>query len=376
MSQNFHSRVKDLEAKGKVIELIVILKNHESKLVRERAIRALGKIKDPYTIDPLINVFEDSEFIAHAAVWALSKIGAPAVEPLIVALNESYKKGKHAAETLGKIKDSRAIKPLIDCFSASNKVSKAAIWALAEIGEPAVEPLIDSLYEFKKLRYTAETLGKIGDSRAIEPLIHVFKSNLYSKELGTMIARALEKLAWFPPKNRLGAQYYLLLGEWDKVVDIGAPAINPIIFYLETLDNLNGSLATEALGDINDPNAVNHLILHLFHESHFIRANIIRALGNIGNLRAVEQLINMLDDEYSRQDVIYGNKWDEDSEMINYSVRNAAVVALRKIAGGRFISKDFTIEYIQEYWDEEKKFWREWWAYKKVLRKEEEMYNL
>ena len=376
MSQKSQINIKNLEAKRKVTQLIILLKNHESKFVMERAIRALGIIKDPHAIAPLINAFEDSEIVSHAAVWALNQIGTPAVESLIAALKESSKKGKHAAETLGKIKDLSAIKPLIDCFSASNKVSKAAIWALAEIGEPAVEPLIDALFEFKKLRYAAETLGKIGDSRAIEPLIHAFKKNLYPKELRTIIARALEKLAWNPPKNRLGAQYNILLGDWDKVVDIGAPAINPIIFYLETLDNLNGSLATKALGDINDPNAVNHLILHLFHESHFVRVNIIRALGNIGNLRAVEQLINMLDDEYSRQDVIYGNKWDEDSEMINYSVRNAVVAALRRIAGGRFLSKDFTNDYIQEYWDEEKKFWQQWWETKKELRKEEEIYDL
>lgn len=379
MPQKYQINIKNLETNRKVTQLIILLKNHKSKFVMERAIRALGMIKDPHSIAPLISTFEDSEIVSHAAVWALNKIGAPAIEPLIAALNESSKKGKYAAETLGKIKDLRAIKPLIDCFSASTKVSKAAIWALAEIGGPAVEPLIDSLYDYKKLRYAAETLGKIGDSRAIEPLIHAFKRNLYSKELSTVIARALEKLAWNPPKNRLGAQYYISLGEWDKVVDIGAPAINPIISYLENLNNLNnldGSLATKALGEINDPNAVDHLILHLHHESHFVRANITRVLGNIGDFRAVEPLITILDDEYSRQDVIYGNTWDEESEMINYSVRNAVVAALRKIAGGRFLSKDFTNEYIQKYWDEESKFWQQWWETKKELRKEEEIYNL
>lgn len=377
MPQKFQSRIKDLEAKGKVTELIVILKNHKSKLIRERAIRALGNIKDPHTIDPLINIFEDSEVISHAAVWALSKIGAPAVEPLIVALNKSEKKGKHAAKTLGKIKDPRAIKPLIDTFSKSNNVSKAATWALIKMGESAVGPLIDALHASENtLRYAAETLGKIGGSVAIEPLIQAFKENFHSEVLGMAIARALDNLTWNPPKNELGAHYYIALREWDKLVEIGAPAINPIIDSLENLNNFNESTASEILGCIKDPNAVDRLILHIHHESHFIRANVARALGNIGDFRAIKSLINLLDDEYSTQDIIYGNKWDEDSEMINFSVRNAAVAALRKIAGGTYTSKDFAKEYMQKYWDEEKEFWRQWYESKKEIRKEEDIYSL
>ncbi len=378
MPQKIQSIIKDLEVNKKVIELIVLLKNHESNFVRERVIRALGRIKDPHTIDPLINVFEDSEVISHAAVWALYKIGTPTVEPLIAALNESNKKGKYAAETLGKIKDPRAIKPLIEAFNKSNIVSKAAIWALIKIGESAVGPLIEALYEFEnKIRKAAETLGKIGDSRAIEPLIQVFKYNLHSRVLRETIARALERLAWNPPKNELGAHYYVALGEWDKLAEIGALSINPIIDSLENLDNFNESPATESLGSIKDSKAVNHLITFLYHKSHFVRANVARALGKIGDFRAIKPLITLLDDEYSRQDIIYGNKWDEKSEMINYSVRNAAVAALRKIAGGAYTSKYFTKEYTQRYWDEEKEFWNQWYENKKEIRKkEEDIYNI
>jgi len=319
MPQKIQSIIKDLEVNKKVIELIVLLKNHESNFVRERVIRALGRIKDPHTIDPLINVFEDSEVISHAAVWALYKIGTPTVEPLIAALNESNKKGK----------------------------------------------------------YAAETLGKIGDSRAIEPLIQVFKYNLHSRVLRETIARALERLAWNPPKNELGAHYYVALGEWDKLAEIGALSINPIIDSLEHLDNFNESPATESLGSIKDSKAVNHLITFLYHKSHFVRANVARALGKIGDFRAIKPLITLLDDEYSRQDIIYGNKWDEKSEMINYSVRNAAVAALRKIAGGAYTSKYFTKEYTQRYWDEEKEFWNQWYENKKEIRKkEEDIYNI
>ena len=207
MPQSLQARIKKLEAEGKVLELIILLKNPESIFVRERVVRALGKLKDPLTIDPLINVFQDVEVVSHAAVWALSKIGTPAIEPLIATLTKSNQKGKHAAETLGIIKDSRAIKPLIETFNKSNIVSKAAIWALIMIGKPAVGPLIDALYESdNKIRHAAEALGKLGDSKVIKPLVQVFKENLHSKVLRTSIARALKNLSWEPPKKELRAQ--------------------------------------------------------------------------------------------------------------------------------------------------------------------------
>ena len=377
MPKSFQSRIKNLEAEGKVLELIVLLKNHESILVRERVVRALGRLKDSHTIDPLISIFEDKAVISHAAVWALSKIGAPAVEPLITTLNESKKKGKHAAETLGKIKDPRAIKPLIETFNKSNIVSKAAVCALTKIGKPAVSPLIEALYKSNnKLRYAAETLGLIGESKAIEPLIQVFKVNLHSNKLRMIIAQALERLSWNPPINELGAHYYISLGDWNKLEEIGAYAINPIMDSLDNLYNLTGSRATQVLGNIEDTNAVLPLIKYLRHESHFIRANVARALGNIGDFRAIKPLIALLDDEYSRQDSIYGNKWDDDSEMINYTVRNAAVAALRKIAGGTYSSDNFTKEYEQKYWNEEKEFWQQWYESKREIRKEKEIYGI
>ncbi len=46
--------------------------------------------------------------------------------------------------------------------------------SLIQIGEPAVEQLIDSIGQVKNssLRFVLTTLGDIGDSRGIEMLIH------------------------------------------------------------------------------------------------------------------------------------------------------------------------------------------------------------
>jgi vesicle coat complex subunit len=99
-----------------------------------------------------------------------------ALEPLIKALgDEDSWVGKSAAESLGKIGDKRAVEPLIKALGDKNRsVRKLAATALGEIGDKrAVEPLIKTLeddYEYVR-KAAATALGSIGDKRAVESLI-------------------------------------------------------------------------------------------------------------------------------------------------------------------------------------------------------------
>jgi len=110
------------------------------------------------------------------AVKALVEIGEPAVESLIQSLEDDNPEVReNAAHTLGKIGDERAVGPLIKIMNDPNENLPArenAIFALGEIGKPAVESLIQAMEdENPQIRArTAEALSKIGDERAIEPL--------------------------------------------------------------------------------------------------------------------------------------------------------------------------------------------------------------
>jgi len=81
---------------------------------------------------------------------------------------------KIAAEALGKIGDTRAIEPLIAAINTKNwQVFRLAVIALGKIGDAlAVAPLIDALSEENRFVRLAieQALGEIGDPRAIEPL--------------------------------------------------------------------------------------------------------------------------------------------------------------------------------------------------------------
>jgi len=73
-------------------------------------------------------------------------------------------------------------------------VEGSAANALAEIGEPAVEPLIAVLKDSdENVRNLAiVSLGDIGDARAVEPLIHALKDS--SKKVRSFAAKALKKI--------------------------------------------------------------------------------------------------------------------------------------------------------------------------------------
>ena len=55
------------------------------------------------------------------------------------------------------------------------------------------------------------SLGKIGDQRAVAPLA----SLLEDQALRPAAARALEKMGWRPPRDELGAVYWIALEKWD-----------------------------------------------------------------------------------------------------------------------------------------------------------------
>ena len=115
------------------------------------------------------------------AVKTLVEIGEPAVEPLIQALKDNNPEiRENSAQALGKIGDERAVGPLVKIMNNPNEnlpPRENAILALGEIGEPAVEPLIQAMEnENPQIRArAAEALGGIKDERAIEPLTRALR---------------------------------------------------------------------------------------------------------------------------------------------------------------------------------------------------------
>ena len=144
-----------------------------------------------------------------------------------------------AADALGKIGDSRAVEPLIGVLDIDRDVSEAAAWALGEIGDArAVEPLIKTLHEYMAFA------DYDGDA-----------------EVRYAVERALGK--------------------------IGEPAVEPLIRELRN-ERLQGSEATirecaaDTLGMIGDAGAVEPLIMALGDGHYRVSEAAAGALDKLG----------------------------------------------------------------------------------------------
>jgi len=129
----------------------------------------------------------------------LIRIGAAAVEPLVIALNDKWRTVRgRAAEMLGKIGDARAVGPLLSKLEDKSEGERArgmAADALGKIGDArAVNPLLTALRDEDELvrRLAARALGQIGNARAVEPLLTALKDE--SQFVINIAADALKKL--------------------------------------------------------------------------------------------------------------------------------------------------------------------------------------
>ena len=109
--------------------------------IRMNAAKALGEIKNPKAVEPLIVALKDENpGVREEAAKALVQIGVPAVNVLIDALKDGDADVRERATwALGAIKDSIAVKPLIALLKDKNpRVQEQAVKALIEIGKPAI----------------------------------------------------------------------------------------------------------------------------------------------------------------------------------------------------------------------------------------------
>lgn len=190
--------------------------------VRWEAVQALGRNEDARVLAPLITALHDGKFsVAEAAAVALNRrgwkptdkqtlarwtvllgqwedarrIGREAVPPLLEALESNVFTGrKAAAETLGAIRDVRAMDALFDMAvrDSSSDVEVAAGKALVNIGDPAVDYLLEKL----KMKYLTaiQLLGDSRSTRAIEPLLVLLSDE---EELASVRIAAANALARF-----------------------------------------------------------------------------------------------------------------------------------------------------------------------------------
>jgi HEAT repeat protein len=226
-----------------VAEQIAALKD-EDWAIREEAAMMLGTLRDPRAVGPLVSVLRDGDrAVRDAASEALLAIGEPAVTTLGACLSDPLLTVQElASSVLARIADARVLTPLITALASPDWIVRM---------------------------HAAKALGRIQASEAVTPLVPLLQDAVKAVREETSTALAAIGEAALP--SLLGA---LTHGEW--------------------LVRLH---AVEALGKTRSPEAVVPLLSVLFNDrDRAVREDAVRALGHIGDTRAVEFLVTAMKD--------------------------------------------------------------------------------
>lgn len=239
--------------------------------VRKAASDALVKYGEA-VIAPLQQVLKitEDEDISFWAIKTLGKLGPKAQRFLLEALRSGDKKTRYViAAALGESGDKRVIRVLIESLADPDwTIRKSATMALAEIGENAVDMMLEYL------RGPNEDI-RDGCLRAL----------VKTRNNG------LQKL--FDEIIRMDDNHRFLIRR--SIVKIGSRVVEPLmrLFKLKNPEIL--AFSASALGEIGNPRAVPVLISGLSHEDWNVRRSSAYALTEIGE-RGVEKIAEALKD--------------------------------------------------------------------------------
>ncbi|MCJ7751524.1 MAG: HEAT repeat domain-containing protein, partial [Armatimonadetes bacterium] len=163
-------------------------------------------------------------------------------------------------------------------------------------------PLISALASLSKGEGAAQALGRIGDTRAVAPLIAVLENKYEAwRDVRAGAAKALGQIgdvrAVAPLIVPLRDAYSSLVpnAALEALVMIGAPAVESLIAALKDESKDARQRAAEALSLIGDARAAEPLTALLKDESEYVRNAVVKALVKIG-APAVEPLRVLLKD--------------------------------------------------------------------------------
>ena len=294
-----------------VAELLQQATRHQDPAIQKEAVRHLGAMRNSEfipTFEAVLRETENAPEVTYRAITALEQLassgaaeGTDIVPALQLALrNNSAQVRMHAAKLLGRIQTETTVPDLVRLLSDQNSyVKDTAIDALNRIGDPATAPLLEVLetkarnlipdedtgfttdYQYiasayidelwmKKYRIATQaaaiqTLGLLKSEEAVQPLI----KGLANEELQAQVLAALVEMR--------GVAVPLMLDTLKNGTD-------------ETRIRI-----ADALGQIGDRRAIEPLIEALNNDPHKeVKALAATALGNMRTRRAVPALTEAL----------------------------------------------------------------------------------
>jgi serine/threonine-protein kinase len=180
--------------------LVDVLKD-ESEYSRRAAVEVLNEVGDERSIKHLLQAIKDDDWwVRSRAADALGKIGGPRVINAALALvsDRDEEIRRTAIEILNQTRDERAVNHLIEATRDTDWwVSERAVDALGAMStRKAVPRLLEMLSANpKSVSTVVRALGKIADSRALEPVMGTLvrpETDIVIEAMGALVKLAEE----------------------------------------------------------------------------------------------------------------------------------------------------------------------------------------
>ena len=237
---------------------------------RWQAAQALGELSDTRAVKPLVKALDDSnQWVRIVAAEALGQIGDPeAVPPLVNALDDNSIWVRRASVVaLGHIGAPQSIPPLLerllrppDC-EWPQELHDVIATALGDIGEPAIQALIDALDapDVWSSSAAAKALGQIGASQAVVPLTKLIKHE--NKWLRLAATQSLAQIADTRAVRAVLTTDQAPRAFWKLMAlkKINAPTINQLMTLLQDPDEQIRDRAAQVLGQFDDAGSITPL---------------------------------------------------------------------------------------------------------------------
>ena len=257
---------------------VVLNTHYQHKWARDNALKAMVKIDPERSVEAFLRIIQATE--AHNVnqytliCKLLGQVGdgrivAPLLDLLLADLPETRIAAMDAMKAIGPKAVPELIKHLADPSRAKRSI---VTLVLAEIKEPAVEPLLNALKDKDPnvRQATAWALGQIADARALDPLLAALND---------------------PNIDARSAVIWALGQCRDKKV------VQHLLPMLKDKEAVLRGAAVEALGCIGDASTAEAVIGALKDEQVSVRNAAAIALGMMGDQRAKGPLMSLLNDK-------------------------------------------------------------------------------
>jgi len=284
-SLNIYAKLSDNKVKSLIQQFAITDRYDENYREREEIIKELLNSENSQIINSLIDaLYNDNSSVQYGAILTLKKLRDPrSIEPLgkiLLDKNHSRKSvdnegwlRNYVLEILENIENSLVIEYLIQSLKLERGgIQSRSIEILGKRQDKrAIKPLLfiskDTLTETSLRVKAINSLGKIGDSIVVNPLIDI----LEEKPDSEIRSAIFHTICSFPNKKM----------------------VPTLIKELKIGNRSTKWSAAKALGEIGDTSAVMHLI-DLINDKD-VRFRATEALGKIGDKRAVEPLLSILE---------------------------------------------------------------------------------